>query len=131
MVKTSLRPLKNQVKKEIEKAKNSEELNTIFNKYLGKKGEITLVLSSLEKLPKVKRAKVGKEANEIKNFLQEKIQEKKPFLAKTMEGREEWFDITAPGTKPTIGHLHPLTQVRRKIEAHRFNRIPGKWRGRV
>lgn len=28
----------------------------------------------------------------------------------------EWVDVTVPGVKPALGHLHPLTLVRRKIE---------------
>ncbi|HHE67595.1 MAG TPA: phenylalanine--tRNA ligase subunit alpha [Candidatus Parcubacteria bacterium] len=29
---------------------------------------------------------------------------------------KDFFDISVPGKKPFLGHLHPLTQVRRKIE---------------
>ena len=29
---------------------------------------------------------------------------------------KEYFDITIPGKKPVLGHLHPLTQTRRRIE---------------
>jgi len=29
---------------------------------------------------------------------------------------KELFDITVPGEKPVLGHLHPLTQVKRKTE---------------
>jgi len=118
MVKISLKTLKNKAKLEVERAATSAELNEVFNKYLGKKGEITLVLSSLDKLARSKRAKIGKEANEIKRFLQDKINEKKFsfFSGTASESREEWLDITAPGKKPVIGHLHPLTLVRRKVE---------------
>ncbi len=33
-----------------------------------------------------------------------------------IQTKGDWFDITAPGKKPVFGHLHPLTQVRRKVE---------------
>jgi len=76
-------------------------------------------LKSLEKLPKAKRVKIGKEANEIKNFLRikfdQKAQEIKEKIKKEAE-EKEWIDITAPGKKPILGHLHPLTQVKRKTE---------------
>jgi len=133
MLQANLKLLKNQVKFEeatasslaslrrnsaieLEKAGNLKELNEIFKKYLGKESQITQVLRSLEKLPKAERAKIGKEANEIKRFLEEKIEEKKSSFAKATEDKGEWFDITAPGKKPAIGHLHPLTLVRRKVE---------------
>jgi len=116
MVKINLKTLKNRVQKEVEKALDLKELDEIFKKYLGKRGEITRILRSLEKLPKAKRVKIGREANELKNFLREKMEQKKSSFVKTTEDKEEWLDITAPGQKLTLGHLHPLTQVQRKVE---------------
>jgi len=119
MAKIDLKSLKNRAENEIKKAEDLKELNEIFKKYLGKKGELTQVLKSLEKLPKAKRVKIGKEANEIKNFLRikfdQKAQEIKEKIKKEAE-EKEWIDITAPGKKPILGHLHPLTQVKRKTE---------------
>lgn len=117
--KINLKSLKTQAKKEIEKVKNLKELNEVFNKYLGKKGELTLVLRSLEKFPKTKRIKIGKEANELKNLIKiqfdQKIREIKENVGKSAE-EAEWIDITAPGRRPTVGHLHPLTREKRKVE---------------
>ena len=114
-----LKNLKNRAQREIEKAKDLKELNEIFKKFLGKKGEITQILRTLEKLPKRKRVKIGKTANELKNFLKikfdQKAQEIKERIEKEAE-EKEWIDITAPGKKPILGHLHPLTQVKRKTE---------------
>jgi len=119
MAKINLKILKNQVKKEIEKTQNLKELDEIFKNYLGKKGKISQILSSLGKLPEAERAKTGKEANELKNFLIKKLEEKsreiKEKIRKSAE-KLEWIDITAPGKKPVLGHLHPLTLVKREIE---------------
>jgi len=119
MPKINLRVLKNQTQKEIEKAENLKELDEIFKKYLGKRGELTQVLRLLEKLPKTKRVKIGREANELKNFLRtafdQKAQELKEKAQKKIE-EKEWIDITAPGKKPVLGHLHPLTLVKREVE---------------
>ncbi len=30
--------------------------------------------------------------------------------------KKDWIDVTVPGKKPVFGHLHPLTQVKRKVE---------------
>jgi phenylalanyl-tRNA synthetase alpha chain len=116
MAKINLKLLKNRTEKEIKKTDNLKELDEVFKKYLGKRGELTRILSSLEKLPKQKRMKIGKKANELKNFLREKMEEKKSSFVKTTEDKEEWLDITAPGQKISLGHLHPLTQVQRKVE---------------
>jgi len=116
MPKINLKLLKKQAQREINRAGDLKFLNEIFKKYLGKRGELTLVLRSLERMPKAKRAKVGKEANELKTFLREKFEQKKFSFAKATEDKEEWIDVTRPGKKLTLGHLHPLTQVKRKVE---------------
>jgi len=119
MVKIDLKLLKSQAQKEIKRAGDLQRLNEVFKKYLGKQGELTLVLRSLERLPKAKRIKIGKEANEIKNFFKVQIdkrtQEIKEKIQKETEERE-WIDVSAPGEKIVIGHLHPLTLAKRKTE---------------
>ena len=87
MAEINLKTLRNQAKKEIEKAKDLKELNEIFKKYLGKRGQLTQILRSLEKLPKAKRVKVGKQANELKKFFEEKIKEKKSSFAEAPEDK--------------------------------------------
>lgn len=111
--------IKHRVEKELKSAENLKDLDEIFKKELGKKGEIARILKSLDELPKEKRAKIGKGINELKNFLKLKLDEKSQTLkekAEKEQERKEWFDITAPGKKPKLGHLHPLTLIKRKIE---------------
>jgi len=119
MAKINLKLLKKEAQKEIKKAHDLKGLNDIFNKYLGKRGEVTRVLRSLEKLPKAKRARVGSKVNKLKDFLKikfdQRAEEVKEKIKKETETKE-WLDITVPGEKPVLGHLHPLTQVRRKVE---------------
>ncbi len=117
MQKIDLKLVRNFAENEIREAKDLKKLNEIFKKYLGKGGEINRILKFLEKLPKAKRAEIGKEANELKNFLKIKLDEKTQFLKEELnkEAEEkEWLDITIPGKKPIIGHLHPLTLIKRK-----------------
>lgn len=118
MVKIDLKLLKKQAEKEIESAGNAELLNDVLKKYLGKKGELILVLRSLIKLSKDERRKIGSEANKLKDFLKEKIQTKMEevrFTGTSLK-ESEWIDITIPGKKPFSGHLHPLTLTKRKVE---------------
>ncbi len=117
MAKINLKTLQNQAEFEIEKAKDQKELMAIFNKYLGKKGELILVLRSLKDLPKEERKKTGQAANDFKKEIEELIQEKKKVFQNTKyKIQDTYFDITVPGKKLALGHLHPLTQVRRKVE---------------
>lgn len=116
MSEISLENLKITAENEIKKVKSLKELDEVFKKYLGKRGELTRIFRSLESLPQKQRAKIGKAGNQLKIFLERKIQEKKSILAKTLErtAKKEHIDVTVPGKKPVIGHLHPLTLVIKK-----------------
>jgi phenylalanyl-tRNA synthetase alpha chain len=114
----SLKLLKKQAEKELKDAQDLKDFDDIFKKYLGKQGELVKVLRSLKKLPKGKRIKIGKEANELKNFIRQRIELRTNEIRKSgaFTEKEEWIDITIPGKRPAVGHLHPLTQVQRKVE---------------
>ena len=118
MTKNNLKSIKVLAQKEIERAKNLKELNEVFKKHLGKKGELSLILRSLKKLTVKERKKIGKEANELKDFLRTALEKKAQILKKQVEEKEKevWVDVTLPGEKIRLGHLHPLTLVRREIE---------------
>jgi len=117
MVKNELKSIKILAQKEIEKAKNLKELNQVFKKYLGKKGKLSLILGSLKELSLEERKKIGKKANELKNLLEgefdKKVQEIKKQAKKGI-GKKEWVDVTIPGKKIALGHLHPLTLIKRE-----------------
>ncbi|MBI2626540.1 MAG: phenylalanine--tRNA ligase subunit alpha [Candidatus Nealsonbacteria bacterium] len=117
--KGSLNLLKNKAKKEIDSAKDLKDLDLIYKTYLGDESELAQILRSLKDLSKKKKAKIGKEANELKNFLKIKFTEAAAALKEKAEKEKEmkeWFDITVPGKKAVSGHLHPITLVRRKTE---------------
>jgi phenylalanyl-tRNA synthetase alpha chain len=115
-MKINLEDLKITAKDEIEEAGDLKQLDILYRKYLGKNGEISQIFSSLDKYPKEERGKIGKKANELKKFIEETIKKRKAIFEKAEKREQEWFDITAPGKIPEVGHLHPLTLVRRKIE---------------
>lgn len=117
--KTSLKTLKTEAQKDILQAKELKDLDVVFDKYLGDEGQVSLILRSLKDMPKAKKAKIGKEANELKNFLKIKLGEASASLKEKAQKEaelKEWLDVTAPGKKAELGHLHPLTQVRRRVE---------------
>ena len=118
-MKLDLKILKNKVQKEIDSVKDLKELTEVSKRYLGKKGILTEILGSLKKLPRVEKVKVGKEANQLKNFLRIKLDQKAiEIKEKTRKETEEQerIDFSVPGKKPILGHLHPLTEVKKKTE---------------
>jgi len=111
--------LRKKAQKELNLIVNIEELKEFERKYLGKEGEITKILKSLKDLPQEERRKIGKTANELREYLEEKIEEKeREIKLKEIEEKEkqEVIDITIPGKKIETGHLHPLTLVKEKVE---------------
>lgn len=109
--------LRAKAEQEILHSQSLKELDEVLRRYLGKKGEVTLVLRSLVTLNEAEREKSGKEANELKQFLLALHQARKTELEGTVlyqKEKNEWLDITAPGTKLLQGHLHPITLVQRK-----------------
>lgn len=115
MAKRSLQTTQEEVRKEIKNAQNLKELDRIYQKYLGRKGEVSLILRSLKGLSLKERKKKGQEANSLKRFLEKEVRERQTRLADQVMQETEWFDVTLPGEKPVVGHLHPLTQVKREI----------------
>ena len=119
MAKINLKNLEIEIKKEIKKAGSLKDLDEIFRKYLGKKGKITLIFNSLKKLSVNKKKDLGREANlikiELEKIIREKTQKIKEKIRAELLGKEK-VDITRPGKKIKIGHLHPLTLVQREAE---------------
>jgi len=111
-----LKNLRNQAEQEIKKAKNLNELNKVFKEYLGKKGQVSLIFKKLKNAAPKQRISVRKELNSLKSFLQLEFKKKQEQLeiSNSVE-QKTWFDVTAPGHKEQMGHLHPLTIVKREI----------------
>jgi phenylalanyl-tRNA synthetase alpha chain len=89
-----------------------KELEEIKLQFLGRSGKLTLTLKKITKVPMEKRAAVGQFANEVKRVIEETLEEKlKTIESQTSDQRKQSIDTTNPGIRPSIGHLHPMTQV--------------------
>jgi phenylalanyl-tRNA synthetase alpha chain len=107
-----LMQIKNSAVSMIIEAENQKELEEIKLQFLGRSGRLTVTLKEITKVPAEKRAIVGRLANEVKNVIEETLEEKKLTLGSQISNqKKQSIDITNPGIKPDIGHLHPMTQV--------------------
>lgn len=99
---------------EIKASTNSQGLEEIRVKYLGKKGLLTGILRGMGKLSKEERPVVGKIANEVREAIEEAL-ENAVSAIKNKERNErlekEIIDITMPGSQPRKGGLHPINTV--------------------
>ena len=62
--------------KEISNSKDLKELNELRVKYLGKKGELTLILRGMGSLSPEERPVIGSLVNELREEIENLIQEK-------------------------------------------------------
>ena len=111
--------IKNNSLKEIEQVESINELNDIKVKYLGKKGELTLLLRQMGSLSPEERPKFGSLINEVRDELESKISEKeKELKEKELRNRliTEKIDVTEPSKKIKLGALHPITQTINEVE---------------
>ena len=92
-------------------------LDEIRVRFLGKKGELTAVLRGMGSLSAEERPLIGALANEIRQSIEAKIEEKAALLkAKESEKKllAEKLDVTAPGEMPAFGSRHPLAAVEKE-----------------
>jgi len=131
-MKEELDKLKSEAFEKIEKCPDLSQLTQIQVEYLGRKGAITGVLRQMGSLPKEERPAFGELANQLKEQIQTAIDSKRAKFEneeRQRKLRSESVDVTLPGTKPEIGHIHPITlvfdEVRRIFEGLGFEVATG------
>ncbi len=95
----------------VQAAETDEALQNVRQVYLGKKGELYLILKDLGRLPEAEKKNVGRLANEIKTALGEAIDRRELELTDAASILTGVPDLTLPGLKPAAGGLHPITQM--------------------
>jgi phenylalanyl-tRNA synthetase alpha chain len=94
-------------------------LDQVRVRYLGKSGDLTLLLKQLGGLPKEERPAAGQLINVAKDAVAQAIEARKSVLeeaalaARLAAGR---VDVTLPGRGGRAGGLHPVTRTLRRIE---------------
>lgn len=116
---TKLALLINNAIKEIKKVKNTQTLENLRIKYLGKKGILVLEILKLKKLPKQERPVLGKLLNNIKKQIKNEIyscKKKLDILHNSFVSKNN-IDVSLPGRRHFIkGNLHPISYVTYLIE---------------
>jgi len=108
--------LKNQAISSIIEAKSEEELEALRIGYLGRKGRLTQLIRQIPNMPPEKRSGLGQLINDAKRAVEEAIKSQQLALQQsTSKLEKEWLDVTAPGQKPMVGHLHLITQTINEI----------------
>lgn len=113
-----LEEIKKKFSSDLLKAKNLETLEKVKVHFLGKKGSVTLLLKGMAELDPSKRKEFGQNVNQLKSFVEEKIDAHRVLLEdKETEKKlkSERIDVTLPGKSQSLGSLHPITRVQALI----------------
>lgn len=110
------------IKKELSKDLEGVDLKTlqdVKNKYLGKKGLVGELTKDMASLSVEEKKELGKKVNEIKNYVEEEINNKynslnEEVLNKKLES--ERIDITLPGTSIPSGAPNILEKLVEEME---------------
>jgi phenylalanyl-tRNA synthetase alpha chain len=103
--------LENEALSAIEAADSPDALEDARVQYLGRKSELKLALRE------VRDRETGMALNAVRERLEAAVDERQAALDRA--GRldaAEGLDVTLPGERPPLGHLHPLTQIIREAE---------------
>ena len=97
----------------IEAAETAAEVEELRIRYLGRKAELPQALRG------VRDRETGMTLNALRERLEAAIGSRRDALESAeldRRLREDTIDVTLPGDRPTRGHLHLITQIRREVE---------------
>ncbi len=117
--------LQQQALSAIEQAKDLSALEAIRVDFLGKKGKLTDILKNLVHLPAADKPRMGQLVNQTKREISDSIegkmlQLKEQLLKEKLDS--ECIDVTLPGRNHQLGSIHPVSQMKQKINDY-FSRL--------
>ena len=101
-----------QIEGDLARVTSTTDLEEVRVKYLGRRGLIAELTSSIPGLAVEQRAVFGRQVNALKNKLLGLLEEKEKTL-KTQDSvlKKDNLDIGLPGISQELGHIHPITQI--------------------
>ena len=104
--------IQTQIEEDLTRVTSVISLEEVRVKYLGRKGLIAELTSSIPGLEVAQRGIFGKQVNALKNTLLELLAEKEKSLStKTGVLKKGNLDVGMPGIAQELGHIHPITQI--------------------
>ena len=117
-LKKQISDISSRSKHVFDSASSKPELDDIYRSFLGKKGEVNILLKSLGSLPQDKR----KDAGLLLNKLKEELESLYTSTSQTLIARanserlaKDSVDVTLPGFQSYKGSLHPVSQTIKEI----------------
>ncbi|OVE76561.1 phenylalanine--tRNA ligase subunit alpha [bacterium F11] len=109
-----LKELEKEAFEALDQIKTLPDMESLYTRYLGRKeGQLTKILRSLGSLPPEEKKAIGREANQLRTLLEEKISLKKKTLEDNVLDqriKDQQIDLTLPGRAHPQGRSHPILQ---------------------
>lgn len=110
-IESQLQGLADSAQSAIASTDSLTSLEELRIKYLGKKGQLSLILKGMGKLSPEERPRIGAIANEIKSTIQDSLSHQQSQLKQAQLKQKlasETIDVTMPGVSRPLGKIHPL-----------------------
>ncbi len=117
-LKQTISELKSLSKSQFEQATHQSELDEHYRSFLGKKGEVNLLLKSLGSMEPEIRKEAGKLLNILKSDIESyylKLTSSLTKIANQEKLAKDKVDISLPGLQSKKGSLHPVSRTIRDI----------------
>tara|TARA_B100001564_G_scaffold272551_1_gene234208 strand:+ start:1092 stop:2087 length:996 start_codon:yes stop_codon:yes gene_type:complete len=112
-LKQTISNLSSLSKSQFEEATNQSALDDLYRSFLGKKGEVNLLLKSLGSIEPEKRKEAGKLLNVLKSNIEAdylKTTSTLTTIANQEKLSRDKIDISLPGFESQKGSIHPVTK---------------------
>src|SRR5690242_8249259 len=107
--------LQHELERDIASIKTAADLRAVRDRYLSRKGgKISLALKELGSASPDDRRTLGQALNGLKQFAEQALDKAEHALAAAPPA--DAIDVTLPGRTPLVGHRHPLTLLRERVE---------------
>ncbi len=115
-IHSNIQSLRESFLSELDQVSTEDALEQLRIQFLARKGLLNALFKQIGNLDSATRRAVGQELNQLKQFLEHKIEEKNQIFTSSSKSND-FFDYTLPGTPHYTGTFHPLTSVLRQIKA--------------
>jgi len=113
-MREQLERLKNEALQAINSAACEDSIQDVRVKYLGRKGELTVLMKGLGGLSPEERPLVGQLVNSIRDAIESALDSATTDIRDKVRNEKlnsEHIDVTLPGRRPVAGTKHPITLV--------------------
>lgn len=115
-IQSNIKSLQESFSTRLNEITSPETLDELRLKYLARKGLLNDLFKQLGGLSADERRQVGQQLNQLKQSIENQIEEKKQFFSQDIKSTE-FFDYTMPGVPRFTGSYHPLTSVLRQVKS--------------